>query len=131
MTLSAGGGSPHREEDFALPENTGDNALDPAERSFFLLEPAADAAMTYFYGQLFAMDAEIRAMFPPAMDQQRMRFFRALARIAAGQGDLARLVPHLEELGRAHRKFGVRERHYDVFRRALMTTLHKFAAPAW
>jgi NAD(P)H-flavin reductase/hemoglobin-like flavoprotein len=131
MTLSAGDGSPHHEDDFALPENTGDNALDPVERSFFLLEPAANAAMTYFYGQLFAMDAEIRAMFPPAMDQQRMRFFRALARIAAAQGDLARLVPYLEELGRAHRKFGVREGHYDVFRRALMTTLHKFAAPAW
>jgi len=24
--------------------------------------------MTYFYGQLFAMDTEIRAMFPAAMD---------------------------------------------------------------
>ena len=59
--------------------------------------------MTYFYGQLFAMDAEIRAMFPPAMDLQRMRFFRALTRIAAGRDDLARLVPHLEHLGRAPR----------------------------
>jgi hypothetical protein len=26
----------------------------PAPVSFFLLEPTADAAMTYFYGQLFA-----------------------------------------------------------------------------
>ena len=35
-------------------------------------------------------------MFPPAMDLQRMHFFRALARIAAGcgvRGDLAGLVP--------------------------------------
>ena len=39
--------------------------------------------MTYFYAQLFAMDAEIRAMFPAAMDVQRRRFFRA---IQAGQG---------------------------------------------
>jgi len=27
--------------------------------------------MTYFYAQLFAMDAEIRAMFPAAMDLLR------------------------------------------------------------
>jgi len=27
--------------------------------------------MTYFYAQLFAMDTEIRAMFPAAMDLQR------------------------------------------------------------
>ena len=34
--------------------------------------------MTYFYAQLFAMDTEIRAMFPAAMDLQRRRFFEAL-----------------------------------------------------
>jgi NAD(P)H-flavin reductase/hemoglobin-like flavoprotein len=134
MTLSAGDGSPHLEEEFVPPQGTVDSVLDPARRSFFLLEQDADAAMTYFYGQLFAMDAEIRAMFPPAMDLQRMRFFRALAGIASGcgvRGDLAGLVPYLEQLGRAHRKFGVRERHYDAFRRALMATLRRYAAPAW
>jgi hypothetical protein len=40
--------------------------------------------MTYFYGQLFLMDTEIRAMFPAAMDVQRRHFFRALVRIAEG-----------------------------------------------
>ena len=29
--------------------------------------------MTYFYAQLFAMETEIRAMFPAAMDVQRRR----------------------------------------------------------
>jgi len=41
--------------------------------------------MTYFYAQLFAMDTEIRAMFPAAMDVQRRRFFEALGRIADAQ----------------------------------------------
>ena len=73
--------------------------------------------MTYFYAQLFAMDTEIRAMFPAAMDVQRRRFFEALGRIAdaqQSQADRDRLVPYLQELGRTHRKFGVRERHYEV-----------------
>jgi NAD(P)H-flavin reductase/hemoglobin-like flavoprotein len=87
--------------------------------------------MTYFYGQLFAMDQEIRAMFPAAMDVQRRRFFQALTQIAEAQDDRDSLTGYLEELGRAHRKFGVRERHYEVFRRALMATLHRFAARAW
>ena len=90
--------------------------------------------MTYFYAQLFAMDAEIRAMFPAAMDVQRRRFFAALSHIAAaqeGQDNRDSLVPYLQELGRAHRKFGVRERHYEVFRRALIATLQRFAAPRW
>jgi hemoglobin-like flavoprotein len=62
--------------------------------------------MTYFYAQLFAMDTEIRAMFPAAMDVQRRRFFQALSHIAAaqeGQKDRDSLVPYLQELGRAHR----------------------------
>jgi NAD(P)H-flavin reductase/hemoglobin-like flavoprotein len=131
MTLSAGGGSPHHEEEFVPPQRTVDSVVDSAQRSFFLLEQDADAAMTYFYGQLFAMDAEIRAMFPPAMDPQRMRFFRALTRIVAGRDDLARLVPFLEQLGRTHRKYGVRDRHYDMFRQALLATMHRYAAPVW
>ena len=92
-----------------------------------MLESRPDAAMTYFYGQLFATDHEVRAMFPAAMGEQRRRSFRALARIARGAGegaggqDSAALDSYLQDLGRAHRKFGVRERHYDAFRQALMS----------
>jgi NAD(P)H-flavin reductase/hemoglobin-like flavoprotein len=109
-------------------ESAGDNS---ALASFSLLEPAADAAMTYFYGQLFAMDTEIAAMFPAAMDTQRRRFFHALTRIGAGQDDPARLVPYLERLGRSHRKDGVRDKHFEVFRRALLATLRRFAGDGW
>ena len=87
--------------------------------------------MTYFYGQLFAIDSEVRAMFPPAMDVQRKRLFQALTRIATGQDNPDALTGYLSELGRAHRKYGVRERHYEVFRRALLATLQRFAAPSW
>jgi len=87
--------------------------------------------MTYFYAQLFAIDSEIGAMFPAAMDVQRKRFFQALARIAAGQDDPDTLTGYLAALGRAHRKFGVRERHYEIFRRALLATLRRFAADGW
>jgi NAD(P)H-flavin reductase/hemoglobin-like flavoprotein len=109
----------------------GETEGNPALTSFSLLAPAADAAMTYFYGQLFAMDTETAAMFPAGMDLQRRHFFHALAHIAAGQRDPAGLVPYLERLGRAHRKDGVRDKHFEVFRRALLATLRRFAAGAW
>jgi NAD(P)H-flavin reductase/hemoglobin-like flavoprotein len=114
-----------------LPE--GGTEGNPAQASFLRLEPVADAAMTYFYGQLFAMEPEIAAMFPAGLDTQRRRMFRALGKIAADGDDL---VPYLERLGRAHRKDGVRDRHYEVFRRALMATLQRFCgdsfdAAAW
>jgi hypothetical protein len=52
---------------FPAPNSPADAVRNPAQVSFWLLEPVADAAMTYFYAQLFAMDTEIRAMFPAAM----------------------------------------------------------------
>jgi len=58
--------------------------------------------MTYFYAQLFAMDAEIPAMFPAAMDVQRRRFFQAISHIAAAQESQQNrdsLVRYLQELG--------------------------------
>src|ERR1700730_12214651 len=132
--MSAGDESARQTEGRPAPTGPSDAVRNPAQVSFWMLEPAADAAMTYFYAQLFAMDTEIRAMFPAAMDVQRRHFFQALNRIAAAQEsqeDRDGLVPYLQELGRAHRKFGVRERHYEVFRRALIATLQRFAAPRW
>ena len=86
-------------EGYPAPGSPGDPARNPAQVSFWLLEPVADAAMTYFYAQLFTMDTEIRAMFPAAMDVQRRRFFAALFEIAAAQGsqeDRDQLVPYLQ-----------------------------------
>src|SRR5260370_41185230 len=126
VVMSAGDESARQNVGVPAPSRPGEAIRNPAQVSFWLLEPAADAAMTYFYAQLFAMDTEIRAMFPAAMDVQRRRFFHALSQIAAtanSQDERDKLVPYLQELGRAHRKFGVRERHYEVLRRALIATL--------
>lgn len=82
--------------------------------------------MTYFYGHLFAAEPEIGAMFPAAMDAQRHRLAAALTRVATDNGEL---VEYLTELGRAHRKFGVREEHFGLFRQSLLATLRRYATP--
>jgi NAD(P)H-flavin reductase/hemoglobin-like flavoprotein len=86
--------------------------------------------MTYFYGHLFAAEPEISAMFPAAMDAQRQLFYRALRRIVTGRRD-GELDGYLAELGRAHRKFGVRKEHYAAFRTSLHAMVDKFAPPGW
>ena len=63
-------------------------------------------------------------MFPAAMAQQRERLASALAYLAHA-GD--KKTVYLADLGRAHRKFGVREEHYAAFGQSLMATLRKFA----
>jgi NAD(P)H-flavin reductase/truncated hemoglobin YjbI len=80
--------------------------------------------MTYFYGHLFAAEPEIQAMFPAAMDAQRHRLAAALTRITARD---PRIAGWLADLGRAHRKFGVRPEHVAAFRRSLDVTVHRYA----
>src|ERR1700677_300473 len=116
---------------------------------FFLTEAASDAAMTYFYGRLFAAEPEIRAMFPATMAVQRRRFYDAICRIAAPAGDAGPVgtagpvgpvgavdpgvTAYLEDLGRVHRKFGVRKEHYEAFKAALDATFTRFPpdVPRW
>jgi len=115
-------------EDPAAQEPTSDTG--PLSRLFALIDPISDSAMTYFYGHLFAIEPQTRAMFPPAMDAQRKRFYQALTRIAASD-DEASLTGYLERLGRAHRKFGVQKEHFDAFQQALAATWQRYAPEAW
>src|SRR5258708_22808828 len=91
--------------------------------TFFLMDGLPEAAMTYFYGHLFAAEPEIRGMFPAAMGIQHQRFYQALQSRDEG---------YLEALGRAHRKFGVRGEHFPAFRAALLATCRqlRLATPA-
>jgi NAD(P)H-flavin reductase len=115
----------------AAPEAGIDQDSDPLGDLLAAVDPVSDLAMTYFYGHLFAIEPQARAMFPPAMDAQRIRFYRALSHIISGGGNAAGLASYLEELGRAHRKFGVQKEHYDAFRQALAATWHRYAPDAW
>ncbi|HEY2579973.1 MAG TPA: globin domain-containing protein [Streptosporangiaceae bacterium] len=111
----------------------GEAALNPAavKESFAHIEPFMEKAMAYFYGRLFATNPEVRALFPMAMDRQRDRFSRSLARIVWSLDCPEQLTAYLRELGRDHRRFGVASRHYPGVNDALLATLREFGGPAW
>src|ERR1700753_3782672 len=80
------------------------SAGNPLSRLSAAIDPVSDSAMTYFYGHLFAIEPQERAMFPPAMDHQRKRFYQALTHLIASSENPGELTSYLEGLGRAHRK---------------------------
>jgi NAD(P)H-flavin reductase len=107
------------------------SASNPLSRLFAAIDPVSDSAMTYFYGHLFAIEPQARAMFPPAMDGQRKRFYQALTRIIASSTGPDQLAGYLDGLGRAHRKFGVQKEHFDSFRQALAATFARYTPSVW
>ena len=114
-----------------MADGTSNYGADPLTDLFAAIEPAPDAAMTYFYGHLFAIEPQIRAMFPPAMDAQRACFWQALTRLMTQRHIAGQLAAYLDGLGRAHRKFGVQKEHFDAVRQALTATWQRYAPQAW
>jgi NAD(P)H-flavin reductase/hemoglobin-like flavoprotein len=115
------------------PPERVDTLLDPRliKESWTLCEPVADKVASYFYARLFIENPELRDMFPPAMDVQRLRLLKALVRIVQGIDRPEFLANFLEQLGRDHRKFGVKPAHYEAVGRALVAALKRYAGEAW
>ncbi|WP_329578313.1 globin domain-containing protein [Kitasatospora sp. NBC_01250] len=99
--------------------------------SFALVQQHSDKLTGHFYATLFLHNPEVRELFPPAMDVQRDRLFRALAGAVRMLDRPAELTSFLEQLGRDHRKYGVRTEHYEAVGSALLATLRRFAGEAW
>ncbi len=110
-------------------------AVDPAmvaiRETFAYLGKAGDEAVGYFYAWLFLRRPELRLLFPPAMDEQRDRLFRALVRIVESLSTPDEMASYLAQLGRDHRKYGVEPEMYEAVGEALVATLRTFAAEAF
>jgi NAD(P)H-flavin reductase/hemoglobin-like flavoprotein len=107
--------------------------LDPRliQESFALVEESSEKVAGHFYALLFLEDPSLRNMFPPMMDGQRDRLLGALVRVVHQVHDPGSLVDYLSQLGRDHRKFGVKPEHYETVGRCLVAAMKRFARPGW
>jgi NAD(P)H-flavin reductase/hemoglobin-like flavoprotein len=99
--------------------------------TFAAVAKAGDEATGYFYAWLFLRQPKLRDLFPPAMDEQRDRLFRALTRIVDSLGRPDQMAAYLAQLGRDHRKYHVEPDMYEAVGEALIATLRAFAGPAF
>jgi NAD(P)H-flavin reductase/hemoglobin-like flavoprotein len=100
--------------------------------TFAAVAPQGPEVVDYFYAHLFATGGnDVIDMFPPLMAPQRDRLLAALVQIVTDVDDLPRLTEYLHELGRDHRKFGVRPGHFKLVGTSLLATLAYFAGESW
>jgi NAD(P)H-flavin reductase/hemoglobin-like flavoprotein len=99
--------------------------------TFAAVAKAGDEAAGYFYAWLFLRRPELRELFPPAMDEQRDRLFRALTKIVDSLGTPDQMAAYLAQLGRDHRKYHVEPEMYEAVGEALIATLRAFAGPTF
>jgi NAD(P)H-flavin reductase/hemoglobin-like flavoprotein len=113
------------------PAPAADGRVALIRSSFQLIAPRSDELARHFYANLFSQAPETRDLFPVNMEVQRSRLLRALVHVVQMVDRPDELVPFLEQLGRDHRKFGVRAPHFDAVGHALLSTVGTFLGPAW
>lgn len=87
--------------------------------------------MEYLYAWLFTAYPDLRGLFPHAMTQTRAAVFARFASLMAGLDDQQRTEQALARLAVDHRKFGVKEKHYQPFFDALFVTAQHATGSAW
>ena len=96
---------------------------DLVQNSFIRIATIADDAAILFYQKLFELDPSLKSMFRGDMAEQRKKLMQMLTAAVKGLDRLEQLVPVVQDLGRRHGAYGVKESHYETVGAALLWTL--------
>ena len=87
--------------------------------------PIADTAAELFYGKLFELDPELKSLFKGDMTEQGRKLMAMINTAVNGLKNLEAIVPAVQDLGRRHVGYGVKDEHYDTVAAALLWTLEQ------
>jgi hemoglobin-like flavoprotein len=93
------------------------------QETFATILPIADDVAIVFYKRLFELDPTLRRLFGTDMTEQRKKLMQMLGAAVMGLNRLDQLVPVVEDLGRRHARYGVKDTHYSTVGEALLMTL--------
>src|SRR5688572_27135994 len=99
--------------------------------SFAKVAPISEKAAELFYGRLFEIAPQVRAMFPDDMTEQRKKLMATLAIVVNGLTNLEAILPAAGALAKRHVNYGAEPAHYPVVGEALLWTLEKGLGEAW
>lgn len=87
--------------------------------------PIQEQAAGLFYGRLFELDPSLRSLFKGDMTEQGRKLMAMINTAINNLDRLDTVVPAVEDLGRRHVAYGVKDEHYDTVGAALLWTLEQ------
>jgi len=91
--------------------------------SWAKVKPITETAAELFYGKLFEIDPSLKSMFPADMKEQGKKLMAMINTAVNALDKLETIVPAVQDLGRRHVDYGVKDEHYDTVASALIWTL--------
>ena len=87
--------------------------------------PIADQAASLFYNKLFDLDPDLKVLFNTDIEAQGKKLMQMITVAVKGLDHLDAIVPAVQQLGKRHVRYGVKDDHYDTVARALLWTLEQ------
>ena len=101
------------------------------QSTFALMAPIADKAAEIFYAKLFELDPDLKPLFKTDIKEQGKKLMMMLSAAVKGLDNLESLVPIVQDLGKRHVGYGVKDEHYDTVASALLYTLETGLGDKW
>jgi hemoglobin-like flavoprotein len=101
------------------------------QESWKQVVPIKEKAAELFYGKLFEMDPNVQSLFKGDMVEQGRKLMSMINAAVAGLSRVEAIVPAVQELGKRHAGYGVKDADYDTVGGALLWTLEAGLGPAF
>jgi hemoglobin-like flavoprotein len=101
------------------------------QRSWRQVQPFANTVAELFYARLFSLNPALQALFTSDMHEQRRKLMAVIGSVVSELSRLERITPAVQELGRRHVGYGVRDEHYATVGSALLWALERALGDAF
>src|SRR5260370_463527 len=76
--------------------------------------PISETAAGLFYGKLFELDPSLKPLFKGDMKEQGRKLMSMINAAVVSLNRLDKIVPAVQDLGRRHAKYGVKQKDYET-----------------
>ena len=97
--------------------------IEMVQSTWELVKPISDQAAQMFYARLFELDPELQDLFKVDMTDQGRKLMQTISVAVTSLTKLEAIVPAVQELGKRHVDYGVKDKDYDTVGEALLWTL--------
>lgn len=87
--------------------------------------PISEQAAEIFYSRLFETDPELKSLFKGDMKSQGRKLMTMINTAVNGLTNLEAIIPAVQDLGRRHVDYGVKEKDYNTVGASLLWTLEQ------
>lgn len=97
--------------------------IDLVQESWEKCVPIAETAAELFYGKLFELDPSVKPLFKGDMKEQGKKLMTMITTAVRSLKKLDTIVGAVQDMGKRHAGYGVKDEHYDTVGTALIWTL--------